>query len=182
MAADTYQAPSFKEPAVFSRNTNGPIVRNTVIETDLLVGDAGSTIASGLLEIGDVIKVFKLPPDVKMKGAKLVMQDFDSATSLTVDLAVTNGTTTKYFFKDSTCGRAAAGNTANTVQTSDNGSNGLIFQFGTNPALGFVVPDDNYYVAFIVSAAPAGASTGTDIAVEVEYLGLESAAEAGFNS
>lgn len=181
MAADTYQTTYFKEPAVYSRNGPHPIVRAALIDTDTLVGDAGSTIASGLLELNDVIKFFKLPPGVRLLYAKLAMEDFDSGTSLTSDVIVTNGTTTKYFFNASTCGRAAAGNTANTVDTRDNAASGNVFLFGSDAAVGYVVPDDNYYVAYKCSAAPAGASTGDEMYLEVGYLPLEDSASDTFN-
>lgn len=178
MAADTYEAQSYKAPARFSRDNSGPIVRKYTVDTDTLTGAAGSTIASGLLELNDVIKFFKLPPDVKILWGRVALEKFDSATSLEWALRVTNGTTTKYIFQGATAGRSAGA----VDSRAYSGGTGAMHEFSTDSAIGYVVPGDDFYVDFKVTAAPAGASTGDQINVEVAYTSALEQDEAQFRS
>lgn len=162
MAADTYTAPSFNDPALLSRGAT--IVRSARVDFANLVGAAGGTIASDLLEQNDVIKLFKLPPDVKILWARVDAEDIDSATSLAWDLRVTDGTTTKYLFQSATAGQSAGFVDSRTV-----GGTGVLGKFATNSAIGYIVPDDNYRVQFVCTTAPAGAGSGDEIEVEIAY-------------
>lgn len=178
MAADTYEAPSYKEPAIYSRSNSAPIVREATVDFGELVGAAGGTIASDLLETNDVIKFFKLPPDVKLLWARVDLEDIDSATSLVWDLLVTNGSTTKKFFESATAGRSAGA----VDSRAYSGGTGALFKFSTDSALGYIVPGDNYYVAFKCTTAPAGAGSGDQIKVEVGYTSALESGEATFRS
>ncbi len=160
MAADTYSAPSFADPALFNRGSI--VVRASRFDLTDLVGAAGSTIASGLLEDNDVIKVFKLPPDVKILWARVDAENLDSGANLVWDLVAHNGTTTKYLIQSGVAG-AAEGFT----DTRDDGGTGVIGKFATDSAIGWVVDNDNYYVQLAVTTAPAGAGEA-DPTVEVE--------------
>lgn len=176
MAADTFEALSYKHPAVYSRNTVGEIVRNVKVDLDLLVGAAGSS-GCNPLEANDVIKLFKLPPDVKITFGRLDSEALDSSTSLTVDLIVTDGTTTKYLFNASTIARAGG-----FVSTEDAAASGVIDAFDSNPAIGYVIPDDDFYVALKCSAAPAGAGAGDQFMATVKYVSALEAGEPAFRT
>lgn len=178
MAADTYEALSYKEPAIFSRSNSAPIVREYTVDFADLVGAAGGTIASDLLETNDVIKFFKLPPDVKILWARVDLEDIDSATSLVWDLRVTNGTTTKYLFQSATAGRSAGA----VDSRAYSGGTGSLFKFSTDSALGYIVPGDNYYVDFKCTTAPAGAGSGDQIAVEIAYTSALEGGQATFRT
>lgn len=175
MAADTYTAPSFNDPAQVSRIS--PVVRSSRVDFANLVGASGGVITADLLEQNDVIKFFKLPPDVKILWARVDSEDIDSATSLVWDLQVTNGTTTKLLFDDATVGRSAG-----FVDSRDAGGTGVLSKFATDSAIGYVVPDDNYYVAYKCITAPAGAGSGDEIEVEIAYTSNLESNDAAFRT
>lgn len=177
MAADTYTAPQYNEPALLSRGA--VIVRCIRVVLTDLVGAAGSTIAAGLLEDDDVIKLMKLPPDVKILWARADLEDVDSGTQIVWDLQVYNGTTTKYLFKDATAGQAI-----NAVDSrAYSGGTGALMKFTANSALGYVIPGDNYYVRFVVTTAPAGAGGATpSVEFEVAYTSQLESGEATFRA
>lgn len=175
MSADTFTLPNFSEPALYSRSNLAPITRSVKFALADIIGAAGS--AADPLETSDIIKIFKLPPDVKLIGAKLHTNDLDSGTTLTLDLLVTNGTTTKYFFKDHVVGQA--GGAADTSYVS--GST-VYDAFDTNSAVGWVVDNDNYELRLVVSAGATGAGSGDDIFVLVEYTSALESNEAGFRT
>lgn len=175
MAADIYEAPSYKEPAVYTRTGGGIIVRDAVCDLDDLVGASGGSAKP--LELNDRIKFFKLPPDVKLKYARVDAEDLDSAASLTWSLRAYNGTTAKYFFVDNTIGQSQGFCT-----TDDAGATGVQDAFDTNSAIGYVVPDDNYFIELICTAAPAGDGGGDGIRVVVEYESSLESGEGAFRS
>jgi len=175
MAADTYAIPGFAEPALLSRNS--PIVRSARVDLASLVGAAGGTIASDLLEQNDVVKFFKLPPDVKLLWARVDSEDLDSSTTLVWDLSVTNGTTTKYLFQSGTIGQSAG-----FVDTRDADGTGVLNKFSTNAGVGFVTDNDNYWVQYKCTTAPTGAGSGDEIIVEVAYTSQLESGEAGFRT
>lgn len=176
MAADTYTAPSFNDPALVSRGAT--IVRSARIVLTDLVGAAGSTIAAGLLEDDDVIKIFKLPPDVKILWARVDSEDIDSATSLVWDLRVYNGTTTKYLIQSGTVGRSAG-----FVDSRDAGGTGVLSKFATDSAIGYVTNNDDYRVEYAVTTAPAGAGGATpSIEVEIAYTSQLESGDAAFRT
>lgn len=165
MSADTFEALSYHEPAVYGRAGAHEIVRSFTVDLDDLVGAAGG--GAKPLEANDVIKFFKVPPDVRFTYGRIDVEALDNATSSTIDLLVTNGTTTKYFINASTIGRSSA---AGFGTTDDAAASGVVSAVGSNPAIGFVTDNDNYYVAVKCSAAPAGDGGGDNIHVMVKYI------------
>lgn len=180
MAADIFEAPSYKEPAVYTRTGGGIIVRDAVCDLDDLLGASGGSPKP--LELNDRIKFFKLPPDVKLKYARVDMEDLDSAASLTWSLRAYNGTTAKYFFVDSAVGQAQGFCTTDDTGDAAGVATGVQDAFDTNSAIGYVVPDDNYYIELICTAAPAGDGGGDGIRVVVEYESSLESGEGAFRS
>jgi hypothetical protein len=108
MAADTFLLPNFAEPALYTRNNLASVVRSVTFALADLTGAAGS--AADPLETNDVIKIFKLPPDVKIIAGRCDFGDLESSTgALEVDLRITNGTTTKLVLDGMTTVPRAAG-------------------------------------------------------------------------
>lgn len=175
MAADTYNVSSFNEPALVSRGSI--IVRSKRVDLADLVGDAGGVITADALEANDVLKFFKLPPDVKILWGRVDAEELDGGTSLTWDLQVTNGTTTKLIFDGSTIGQSAG-----YIDSRDAGGTGQLGKFGTDGAIGYVVPDDNYYVALKVIDAPTGAGAGDELEVEIAYTSQLESGDAAFRT
>lgn len=175
MSADTFTLPNYNEPALYTRNNLAPITRTVKFALADLTGAAGS--AADPLETSDVIKIFKLPPDVKIIGAQFHSNALDSGSSLDLDLVVTNGTTTKYLFDGITVGRAGGG-----ISTHDAATTGFMDAFDTNSAVGWVVDNDNYYLALNVVAGSAGAGTGDDIYITVSYTSALESNEATFRT
>lgn len=174
MAADTFIVPSYNEPAVYVRNTVAPIVRSTKFELANLTGIAGS--AADPIETNDVFKIFKMPPDVKVIRAKVASEALDSATSLDMDLQLTNGTTTKDLFNGLTVVRAGG------IASSEDASvTGLITEFTANSGIGWVIDNDNYWIQLKAIAGSAGAGAGDGITVRVEYVSALESDEAQFN-
>lgn len=175
MSADTFTLPNYNEPALYTRNNLAPITRSVKFALADLTGAAGS--AADPLETSDVIKIFKLPPDVKIIDAQFHSNALDSGSSLDLDLVVTNGTTTKYLFDGITVGRAGGG-----ISTHDAATTGFMDAFDTNSAVGWVIDNDNYYLALNVAAGSAGAGTGDDIYITVSYTSALESNEATFRT
>lgn len=175
MAADTFTLPNYAEPALYSRSNLAPITRTVKFALAGLTGAAGSV--ADPIETGDVFKIFKLPPDVKILSGALQVGDLDSAASLTLSLVVTNGTTTKYIFNASTIGQAGG-----SVTSRDAAANGFIHAFSANAAIGWVVDNDNYYLALNGTAGAAGAGADDDIYVEIQYTSALESNEATFRT
>ena len=175
MSADTFTLPNYNEPALYTRNNLAPITRTVKFALADLTGAAGS--AADPLETGDLIKIFKLPPDVKIIGGQFHSNALDSATSLVLDLIVTNGTTTKYIFDGLTVCRAGGG-----VSSHDAATTGFMDAFDANSAVGWVVDGDNYYLALYADAGAAGAGAGDDIYVTVQYTSALESNEATFRT
>lgn len=152
MAAQTFLAPSFASPAVHLPNFPGVIERSQVVDLDLLKGLTDGTAAT-TLEANDKIKFFKLQGGSKIVYGRIDCEDLDTNTVGTLDLVVTDGTTTKYLIKDSTCAQ-----TGTSSDTRDAAGNGVVLPQTSGSALGFVIPWDetDWYCAVIVSAAPTG--------------------------
>lgn len=152
MAAQTFTAPSFKNSGVHLTNFPGVIERQAVADLDLLIGPDGT--AATTLETDDVIKFFKLPANAKILYGRIDCEDLDSATSLTLDLIVSDGTTTKYLLNASTIGQGGG-----FADTRDAAANGVQDVFDANSAIGYTLPDNetDWYVAVVVDTAPGGA-------------------------
>lgn len=177
MAADTFTLPNFSEPALYSRSNLAPITRSVKFALADITGAAGS--AADPLETSDVIKLFKLPPDVKILSAKADFGDLESSTgALEIDLVVTNGTTTKYLFDGLTTVPRAAGS----VNSADASVTGFVHAFTANSAIGWVVDNDNYYVAINVVTGATASGADDDIYVSVQYTSALESNEATFRT
>ena len=175
MAADTFTLPNFSEPALYTRCNLAPITRSVKFALADITGAAGS--AADPLETSDVIKIFKLPPDVKVIGAQFHSNALDSGSALVLDLVVANGTTTKQLFTGLTVGRAGGG-----VSSHDAATTGFIDAFDSNAGIGWVIDNDNYYLALNVTTGSTGAGAGDDIYVTVQYTSALESNEAGFRT
>lgn len=175
MAADTFTLPNYNEPAVYSRNTQSAISRSVTFALADITGAAGS--AADPIETSDVIKLFKLPPDVKILGGKFHSGALDSGSALILDLVVSDGTTTKYIFDGMTACRAGGA-----VNSDDASATGFMHAFSTASAIGYVIPGDNWYVAILGSTGATGAGAADDIFVQVEYTTLLESNEATFRT
>lgn len=175
MAADTFTLPTFNEPAVYTRNTVGTINRSVTFALADITGAAGS--AADPIETSDVIKLFKLPPDVKILGGKFHSGALDSGSALVLDLVVTDGSTVKYIFDGMTACRAGGA-----CNSEDASVTGFMHAFSTNSAIGYVIPGDNWYVAILGSTGAAGAGAADDIFVHVAYTSALESNEATFRT
>lgn len=166
MAEQTFLAPSWGSSAVHMPNFPGVIQRTQVIDLDLLYGLTDGTAAT-TLELNDVIKFFKLPANAKILFGRIACEDLDShaTPTITLDLLVTDGTTTKYVFNASTIGQAGG-----FVDSRDAAASGVVHELSSNTAINYTLPDNevDWYVALKVSAAPATAA-GDAIAVSIGY-------------
>lgn len=175
MSADVFTLPNYAEPALYSRSNLAPITRSVKFALADLTGAAGS--AADPLETSDVIKIFKLPPDVKIMAAQFHSNALDSGSNLVLDLVVTNGTTTKQLFTGLTVGRAGGG-----VSSHDAATTGFIDAFDSNAGIGWVVDNDNYYLALNVTTGAAGAGAGDDIYITISYTSALESNEAAFRT
>ena len=178
MSADVFTLPNYAEPALYTRNNLAPITRSVKFALADLLGAAGS--AADPLETSDVIKIFKLPPDVKILGARFDCGDLESSTgALELDLVITNGTTTKYLFDGLTTAPRAGGSAHTDALTS---VEGVLHAFEATSAVLWVTDNDNYYVAINVVAGATAAGADDDIAVSVQYTSALESNEAAFRT
>lgn len=165
--ATTYTYPSFNEPAVGANTFPGVIKRALKVELATATSDT-----SYAFVINDIIKVFALPPYVKILSGKMVTNgetDDHATPTVDLDLIVTDGSTTKTLVNGGT-----GMSEDNVTATTD---------FDADDAYMFVTTTDDWYVAIKAIAAAAGdAATGADITVEVEYTGLLEAGEIAMRS
>lgn len=136
--ATTYTATSYTTPAL-ARPQSGKTTR-------WYSHPLGSSFT---FVINDVIKVFKLPQGAKLlPGWGIECDDLDAGATptLTLSLAVTDGTTTKTIIDGSTAGQAGGityDSTSSVGQQAD--------------VMGFVTTNDDFYVYVLAKAAAAGA-------------------------
>lgn len=178
MSADVFTLPNYAEPALYHRGTISPIVRSVSFELANLTGAAGS--AADPLETSDVIKLFKLPPDVEILSARFDCEDLESSTgALDLNLIITNGTTSKFLFEALTTAPRAGGS----ASTEDLSSvEGVFSAFDANSAIGWVTDNDNYYVAITVDAGATAAGSGDAIRVVVTYKAALESNQAAFRT
>lgn len=169
MAAEVFEALSYKGPSVSSPSFPGQIVRSFKVDLDLLLGNTTGVAGPGTaIEANDVIRFFKLPPYAKMLWAKIDSEALDghATPTLTASALVSNGTTTKNFFVNSTI--VQGGGIASTL---DGGSSGAQDAFDSDSAVGFVTDDDNYYVDLKFTAAAAtGQNDGIGLTIAYTML------------
>lgn len=165
--ATTYTAKSWFVPAVGANTFPGVIKRAYAVELSEATNDT-----SYAFIINDIIKVFALPPYVKILSGKMVTNgetDDHATPTVDLDLIVSDGTTTKTLVNGGT-----AMSEDNVTATTD---------FDADDAYMYVTPTDDFYVAIKAIAAAAGdAATGADITCEVEYTGLTEPGEISMRS
>lgn len=136
MAAETFEAISYKEEAV--SDINRVIERVSKAQTFTLDTAA------------DRVKFFKLPPGAKLLGGHIESADIDTGTpAVTMSLIVTNGTTTKTIIALSTVGQAG----------------GIVFSqtatYGAQTGWkGYTCNGRGWYVAVTIGTAPATVAAG----------------------
>lgn len=166
--ATTYTAKSFADPAVGANTFPGVICRAYKVELgEVVSGDTTPAFAQD-----DIIKVFQLPPYVKILEGKLVTngQTDDHATpTIDIDLVITNATVTKTLVNGGT-----GMSEDNVTATTD---------FDADDAYMFVTPNDDYYAAVKFIAAAAGdIDSGADLTVEIKYTGCLELGEVSMRS
>lgn len=161
MSAQTFETKYFRQPPVFAANFPGLIDRSATLDMDTIVGPDGTD--ANPLEADDVVKVFKLPQGTKIVYGGIEAEALDSGNTLTLDLIVTDGTTTKLIFDECTIGQAGGAAFSRDVSAA-----GEQDAFDTNSAIGFVTDNGDYYVALRCGVAPT--TPGNDgIRVTVGY-------------
>lgn len=162
MAAQTFETKYFRSPAVFAANFPGKIERSATLDLDTIVGPDGTDATP--LEANDVIKLFKLPQGVKLIDGEIECEDLDDAASLTLQLGVTDGTTTKSFFSACTIGQ-----TGGLAYSRDAAASTVLDAFDSDAAAGFVTTNGDFYL-FLKCVAAAGTPNAADgVRVSVGY-------------
>ena len=151
MAAQTFEVASYKDAVLHLTNFPGVIERSSLVDLDTIYGLTDGTDATPL-EANDLLKWFRLPNLAKMLYARVDVEDLDSDASpaITLDVIVSNGTTTKYFFDESTI--AQGGGFADSRVP---GTAGVKNAVDADTAVGFVIPPDGtqWYIAVKVGTA-----------------------------
>lgn len=165
MAAQTFTHPAFYSGPVSATWFPGVIDRSVALDLDNLIGPDGTALTT--IEANDVVKVFRLPPNIKVLFGRIDCEDLDAhaTPTVTMELQVTDGTTTKYIFNDTTIGQ-----TGGFVDSRDAGANSVLDAFDADTAIGYVIPDGetDWYLALKFSAAVATVS-GDGIRVDIGY-------------
>jgi len=149
--ATTYTATSYATPAL-ARPQSGPTTR----WAEYSLGSSFTFV------VNDVIKFFKLPAGAKViTGWGIEADDLDAnaTPTLTLSLAITDGTTTKTIIDGSIAGQAGGfcyDSTGTYGQQAD--------------VMGFVTTNDDFYVYLLAKAAAAGAcAAASKVKVWVTY-------------
>lgn len=161
MSAQTFETKYFRQPPVFAANFPGVINRSATLDMDLIVGPDGTD--ANPLEADDVVKLFKLPYGAKILDGAIEAEALDSGNTLTLDLIVSDGTTTKLIFDECTIGQAGG-----RADSRDAGATGELSAFTSDSAIGFVTSNGDFYVALRCGTAPT--TPGNDgVRVSVSY-------------
>lgn len=146
MAAQTFETKYFRQPPVFAANFPGIIERSATLDMDLIIGPDGTD--ANPLEADDVVKVFKLPQGAKVLYGVIETESL-AASDLTLDLIVSDGTTTKLIFDECTIGVAGG-----RADSRDAGAVGELSAFTADSAIGYVIPNGEFYCALRCGTAP----------------------------
>lgn len=169
MAAQNFYAGSYYSPAVSATNFPGIIERSYAVDLDLMVGQTDGT-SLAVIEADDIIRFFKLPPNVKILYGVIESEALDvhATPTCVCDLQVTDGTTTKLIFDEATIVQAGG-----RADSRDAGAAGELSAFTSATAIGYVIPDGetDWYVALKFTAASATES-GDGLRVSVGYTHL----------
>ena len=167
MAAQTFTTKYYRQPAVFAANFPGIIERSVTLDLDTLIGPDGTDATP--LEAADILKLFKLPQGAKLLYGVIESEDLDTSTGITLDLGVTDGTTTKLFFDEATIAQAGG-----RADSRDAGATGALDAFDSNAASGYVITNGNFYVYLSCGTAASGTFQNDGIRVTIGYsLALE---------
>lgn len=153
----TTEAKSYKTPAAVLTAHPGPIYRCSKAESFTIAADA------------DVVKFFKLPVNAKIVNGGFFCGELDTNASptLTLELQVTNGTTTKKLLDGCTTGATVQSYDATVAGVTALAAS-VVGEVDYGSWKGFVTDDDNYYVAIVADAAPATAASA-NLQVYIEY-------------
>lgn len=163
--ATTYEALSYKRPAVFAAGFPGVIDVTYSATLEAITGDATYAFI-----INDVIKFFKLPPHAVLLYARIEADQLDdhATPTLVLDVLVTDGTTTKVLLEALTDFGNAAGEIAdsrNSLVAPADGTEGP----GVD-AVGYETTNDDFYAAVKAIAAAAGdAESSASITLSIGY-------------
>lgn len=166
MSAEVFEALSYKVPALSSPSFPGVITRVFDVDIDLLVGNTSGVAGMDTIEAGDIIRFFKLPVYAKILHGRIFSEALDAhaTPTLTADLIVTDGTTTKYLINDSTTVQAGG-----VASTQDAGAGvGEVNELTADSAMQFVTTNEDFRVDLVFPTACATA--GEDVVgVEISY-------------
>lgn len=149
--ATTYEATSYKRPAVVAQGFPGVI--DVTYEQDLedLTSDA-----SYAFIINDVIKFFKLPANAVLLYSRLetdVLDDHATPT-LVLDVLVTDGTTTKVMYEAASTLSSAGGEIHDSRTSLNAPADGT--EGPREDVVGFITTNNDFYVAVKATTAAAG--------------------------
>lgn len=166
--ATTYTAKSFQNGIDVGASTfPGVVARAYSVNVEEATNDATYAFA-----INDVIKVFAIPPYVKILNGRLVSGDVDlddGGNTVDFDLIITDGSTTKTLVN----GGTAIGQANATAEMDPD----------TDDAFMFVTTSDDFYVAIkAIAAATGDCAADATIAAVVEYTSLLEPGEVSMRS
>lgn len=162
MASQAFTTKYYRQPAVFAANFPGIIERSATLDLDLIIGPDGTDATP--LEAGDVLKLFKLPQGAKLLYGVIEAEDLDTSTGITLDLGVTDGTTTKLFLDESTIAQ-----TGGRADSRDAGATGYQDAFDASGAPGYVLANGDFYLYLSCGTAASGTFQNDGIRVSVGY-------------
>lgn len=158
--ATTYSAPSFTHPAINVRGFPGVIERHYSMDLAAVTGDA-----SYALVAADIFKFFKLPANARVSYARVETDVIDDGgTAATLDVIVSDGTTTKVIMDEITTSQTLGSK----ADTRDIGAGTVFYQADT---IGYVTTNSNFYVAVRCGTGPTGdAATDAQIKLTFGYV------------
>lgn len=164
MASQVFTTKYYRQPAVFAANFPGLIERSVTLDMDSIIGPDGTS--ANPLEASDEVKLFKLPQGAKICYGNLASEAL-AASGLTLDLRVTDGTTTKYLFNEAIIGVLGGQIDTRSPDTASAASTaGVIPPFGTDSAVGFVTTNGDFYLALTCgTAATTPANDGIRVTI-----------------
>jgi hypothetical protein len=143
--ATTYEAPSYVAPAYNHRGFPGVIERHYEMDLATVTGDT-----SYALIAADVFKFFKLPANARISYARVETDVIDDGgTAATLDVIVSNGTTTWVLMDEITTSQTLGSK----ADTRDIGAGTVFYQADT---IGKVTTGSDFYAAVRCGTGPTG--------------------------